>query len=76
MKPRHRPEPQGGPNDGTFPLARGDGQYLSRDFWGVFPVTSTTYCAVLGDVTGSGPHAAAIAALARHRIRAAARVLG
>lgn len=42
------------------------------DFWDVFPVTSTTYCAVLGDVTGSGPQAAAVASLARHRIRTAA----
>ncbi len=43
------------------------------DFWDVFPMSSTTYCAVLGDVTGSGPQAAAVASLARHHISTAAR---
>ncbi|WP_327177757.1 SpoIIE family protein phosphatase [Streptomyces sp. NBC_01335] len=45
---------------------------LGGDFYDVFPVDDTRFAFFLGDVCGKGPQAAAITALTRHTLRAAA----
>ncbi|MGW2281649.1 PP2C family protein-serine/threonine phosphatase [Streptomyces sp. NPDC001770] len=45
---------------------------LGGDFYDVFPVDGTRFAFFLGDVCGKGPQAAAITALTRHTLRAAA----
>lgn len=49
----------------------GDGLELGGDFYDVFPISSTSWVLVLGDVCGKGPSAAAVTALARYTLRAA-----
>ena len=44
---------------------------VGGDFYDVFEVGPTRWALVIGDVSGKGPEAAAITALARHTIRAA-----
>jgi serine phosphatase RsbU (regulator of sigma subunit) len=50
----------------------GDGQEIGGDFYDVFPVSEGCWMVVMGDVCGKGAEAAAITALARYTMRAAA----
>ncbi len=50
----------------------GDGSVIGGDFYDVFPIADGSWCAVIGDVTGKGVEAAALTALARYTLRAAA----
>ena len=50
----------------------GEGNDVGGDFYDVFELGDTRWALVLGDVCGKGPEAAAITALARYTIRAAA----
>jgi PAS domain S-box-containing protein len=45
---------------------------VGGDFYDVFPVAPNRWAIVIGDVCGTGPQAAAVTAIARHTIRAAA----
>lgn len=45
---------------------------VGGDFYDVFPIAPRTWAIVVGDVCGTGPTAAAVTAIARHTIRAAA----
>lgn len=51
--------------------AGGEGTQVGGDFYDVFAVNDR-WAAVIGDVCGTGPEAAALTGLARHSIRAAA----
>jgi serine phosphatase RsbU (regulator of sigma subunit) len=53
--------------------ASGDGNDLGGDFYDVFEVGDGTWAAVIGDVCGKGPGAAAMTGLARHTLHAVAR---
>jgi len=50
----------------------GEGNEVGGDFYDVFELTDTQWALVLGDVCGKGPEAAAVTALARYTLRAAA----
>jgi serine phosphatase RsbU (regulator of sigma subunit) len=50
----------------------GEGIELGGDFYDLFPAGGGTWTALIGDVQGKGPDAAAVTALARHTMRAAA----
>ncbi len=52
--------------------AAGEGTAVGGDFYDVFAVDDTRWAAVIGDVCGTGPAAAALTGLARHTIRASA----
>ncbi len=52
--------------------AAGEGNEVGGDFYDVFQVGRSAWTIVLGDVSGKGPEAAAIAGLARHTLRAVA----
>ena len=52
-------------------LAAGEGYEVGGDFYDVFPTGSGTWSAVIGDVCGKGPEAAALTSLARYTIRTA-----
>jgi serine phosphatase RsbU (regulator of sigma subunit) len=52
--------------------AAGEGNEVGGDFYDVFQVGRSAWTLVLGDVSGKGPEAAAIAGLARHTLRAVA----
>jgi serine phosphatase RsbU (regulator of sigma subunit) len=52
--------------------AAGDGVVVGGDFYDVFPTNGTTWGVAIGDVCGKGPHAAALTALVRYTLRAAA----
>jgi hypothetical protein len=45
---------------------------VGGDFYDVFPLGGERWAIVIGDVCGSGPNAAAVTAIARHTMRAAA----
>ena len=45
---------------------------VGGDFYDVFPIDDGRWAIVIGDVCGTGPNAAAVTAIARHTIRAAA----
>jgi serine phosphatase RsbU (regulator of sigma subunit) len=45
---------------------------VGGDFYDVFPIGDRRWAVVIGDVCGTGPRAAAVTAVARHTIRAAA----
>jgi PAS domain S-box-containing protein len=45
---------------------------VGGDFYDVFPIGPDRWAIVIGDVCGTGPRAAAVTAIARHTIRAAA----
>lgn len=53
-------------------LAAGDQNEVGGDFYDVFPSEEGTWTALIGDVTGKGPEAAALTSLARHTLRTAA----
>jgi serine phosphatase RsbU (regulator of sigma subunit) len=50
----------------------GEGVELGGDFYDLFGGRGDGYAALIGDVQGKGPDAAAVTALARHTLRAAA----
>ena len=50
--------------------AAGEGNEVGGDFYHVFQVDEHAWWFVIGDVSGKGPEAAAIAGLARHTLRA------
>ncbi len=50
----------------------GEGIELGGDFYDLFPSRDGGWTALIGDVQGKGPDAAAVTALARHTMRAAA----
>jgi serine phosphatase RsbU (regulator of sigma subunit) len=52
--------------------AAGDGIDSGGDFYDLFPTGGSSWAAMIGDVQGKGPGAAAITALARYTLRAAA----
>jgi len=52
--------------------AAGEGNEVGGDFYHVFQVDRDSWWFVIGDVSGKGPEAAAIAGLARHTLRALA----
>jgi serine phosphatase RsbU (regulator of sigma subunit) len=52
--------------------AAGEGIDVGGDFYDVFETSSRAWAAVIGDVCGKGPEAAAVTALARYTVRAAA----
>jgi sigma-B regulation protein RsbU (phosphoserine phosphatase) len=51
-------------------VAAGAGHEVGGDFYDLFELDGGGWAAVLGDVCGKGPEAAALTALARHTIRA------
>jgi sigma-B regulation protein RsbU (phosphoserine phosphatase) len=53
-------------------LPAGGGAEVVGDFYDVFEGVAGSWCAVIGDVCGKGPDAAALTALARYTLRAAA----
>ena len=57
---------------GTFFRPAGDGTEIGGDFYDLFPTSGERWGFVLGDVSGKGAQAAALTALARHTVRAAA----
>jgi PAS domain S-box-containing protein len=52
--------------------AAGEGNVVGGDFYDVFQRTDSSWIVALGDVCGKGPEAAAVTALARYTLRAAA----
>jgi PAS domain S-box-containing protein len=52
--------------------AAGEGNEVGGDFYDVFQRTDSSWIVALGDVCGKGPEAAALTALARYTLRAAA----
>jgi serine phosphatase RsbU (regulator of sigma subunit) len=52
--------------------AAGEGSEVGGDFYDLFDVDDHTWVAVIGDVCGTGPDAAALTAIARHNVRQAA----
>jgi PAS domain S-box-containing protein len=52
--------------------AAGEGTAVGGDFYDVFGLDERRWAAVIGDVCGTGPAAAALTGLARHTIRASA----
>lgn len=52
--------------------ATGAGNLVGGDFYDVFELGGPTWAAVLGDVSGFGPEAAAITGIARYTVRAVA----
>ena len=56
---------------GTWFRPAGDGRIVGGDFFDVWRVNPERFGAVIGDVCGKGPTAAAVTALARHTIRTA-----
>jgi PAS domain S-box-containing protein len=50
----------------------GEGQEMGGDFYDLFPSGGRGWTVVVGDVCGKGPDAAAVTALARYTLRAAA----
>ena len=53
-------------------LPAGEGIEVGGDFYDVFETLDHAWAVVLGDVTGKGPAAAALTALARYTVRAVA----
>jgi serine phosphatase RsbU (regulator of sigma subunit) len=52
--------------------AAGAGNEVGGDFYDVFETSDGNWVALIGDVCGKGPEAAAVTGLARHTVRAAA----
>lgn len=52
--------------------AVGEGTEVGGDFYDLFPNTDDSWVAVIGDICGTGPTAAALTGLARHTIRQSA----
>jgi serine phosphatase RsbU (regulator of sigma subunit) len=71
LLPPELPQPPGLDVAARF-RAAGEGFEVGGDFYDVFDVGSSRWAAVIGDVCGKGPEAAAITALARYTLRATA----
>jgi serine phosphatase RsbU (regulator of sigma subunit)/PAS domain-containing protein len=71
LLPPELPQPPGLEVAARF-RAAGDGYEVGGDFYDVFDTGSDRWAAVIGDVCGKGPEAAAITALARYTLRATA----
>ena len=56
---------------GALYLPTGEGIEVGGDFYDLFPTGEKEWFAVIGDVCGKGPEAAAVTAMARYTIRAA-----
>lgn len=52
--------------------AAGEGTEVGGDFYDLFPTAEDAWAAVVGDVCGTGPAAAALTSMARHSIRQSA----
>jgi PAS domain S-box-containing protein len=71
LLPPKLPELPGVDLAAAYHAAAGEGE-VGGDFYDVFPLGDETWGIAIGDVCGHGPEAAALTALARHTIRAAA----
>jgi PAS domain S-box-containing protein len=71
LLPPELPQPPGLELAARF-RAAGEGFDVGGDFYDVFDTGSARWAAVIGDVCGKGPEAAAITALARYTLRATA----
>ncbi|GAA4047070.1 SpoIIE family protein phosphatase [Nonomuraea soli] len=69
-----RTAPMPGVESAVIYLPAGEGAQAGGDFYDLFEV-SGQWCFALGDVSGSGPEAAAVTGLARHAVRLFAREL-
>ncbi len=70
LRPRALPEVPGAEIAARF-LAAGDENDVGGDFYDVFLTGDGVWTAIIGDVSGKGPEAAAVTALARHTLRTA-----
>jgi serine phosphatase RsbU (regulator of sigma subunit) len=70
LRPRPLPDIPGADVAAGF-LAAGELNEVGGDFYDVFPSGDDMWTAIVGDVSGKGPEAAAITALARHTLRTA-----
>jgi serine phosphatase RsbU (regulator of sigma subunit) len=70
LRPRSLPRIRGFETASRF-LAAGESYEVGGDFYDVFRTGSGTWNAVIGDVCGKGPEAAALTSLARYTIRTA-----
>ena len=70
LRPRGLPEVPGAELASRF-LAAGDANEVGGDFYDVFLSGDGVWTAIVGDVSGKGPEAAAVTALARHTLRTA-----
>jgi serine phosphatase RsbU (regulator of sigma subunit) len=57
-------------------IAAGEGTDVGGDFYDVFGLGDCAWLAIVGDVCGRGPEAAAMTGLARHTVRAVAQESG
>jgi PAS domain S-box-containing protein len=71
LLPPELPQPPGLEIAARF-RAAGEGFEVGGDFYDVFDTGSSRWAAVIGDVCGKGPEAAAVTALARYTLRATA----
>lgn len=71
LLPRPLPEIPGARLAARF-LPAGDLNEVGGDFYDVFPTAPDAWTAIVGDVSGKGAGAAALTALTRHTLRAAA----
>jgi serine phosphatase RsbU (regulator of sigma subunit) len=70
LLPPHPPSIPGLELAARYRAAAGEGE-VGGDFFDVFPLGDSTWALAVGDVSGRGPRAAALTALARYTIRAA-----
>jgi serine phosphatase RsbU (regulator of sigma subunit) len=70
LLPRSLPDIKGFETASRF-LAAGEAYEVGGDFYDLFRIGSRTWTAVIGDVCGKGPEAAALTALARYTVRTA-----
>ena len=71
LLPPELPQPPGLEVAARFQAA-GEGYEVGGDFYDLFDTGSNRWAAVIGDVCGKGPEAAAVTALARYTLRATA----
>jgi PAS domain S-box-containing protein len=72
LLPRELPDIPGAEVAARY-LAAGDGNEVGGDFYDCFPTGAGDWALVIGDVCGKGAEAAALTALARYTLRAAAQ---
>jgi serine phosphatase RsbU (regulator of sigma subunit) len=70
LRPRSLPRIAGFETSSRF-IAAGEAYEVGGDFYDVFRTGSGSWTAVIGDVCGKGPEAAALTALARYTVRTA-----
>jgi PAS domain S-box-containing protein len=71
LLPRRLPEIEGLEVAARY-RAAGDENDVGGDFYDVFPAGEDVWAAVIGDVSGKGPEAAALTSLTRHTLRTSA----